>query len=337
LELDNKYAWPVSLSVLKGKDYAIVVTALADGSSGTSDLFTIKSDEGNIKVTPPGTLKVKNKRSRKALKWKGIKAAVDIDLYRDGRRFRAIKRGQSKQLFRWTYGDIPIGDNYQIRITQTDDDSVYGISTPFAIAAPSASDSQTARLDKNCKRLGLSQKCTAEAVEQVKVLCKNYGIDLGSCTQQVAEETLYKSWCEELGIPGGECTSREIVEAMLDCEKYCISDHCTTGKIRERKAKVVNRIPLICRQSGMSLECEVFTGVDHLGNITVGHAPITKAEWDKWQNDFSTGKIKWSEIHEWGESINRYCETDEAYLYRLQHFNAYVNDQFTHSILESLE
>ena len=157
MELDNKYAWPVSLSVLAGEDYAVVVTALADGSSGTSDLFTIKSDEGDIKVIPPGTLKVKNKRSRKGLKWKGIKAAVDIDLYRDGRRFRAIKRDQSKKLFRWTYGDIPIGENYQIRITQTDDDSVYGISAPFAIAAPSASDSQTTRLDKNCKRLGLSQ------------------------------------------------------------------------------------------------------------------------------------------------------------------------------------
>jgi len=338
LELDNKYAWPVSLSVLVGDDYAIVVTALADGSSGTSDLFTIISDEGDIKVIPPGNLKVKNKRSRKGLKWKGIKADVDIDLYRDGRRFRTIKRGQkSKKLFRWTYGDIPIGENYQIRITQTDDDSVYGISALFAIAAPSLYDRQTAQLGKDCKRLGLWQKCTAEAVEQVKVLCQYYGIELGSCTRQVAEETLYKSWCEELGIPEDECTSKKIANTMLDCEKYCISDYCTAEKIQERKAKVANRIPLICRQISYSRECEIFNGDKGDRKRTVDHAPITKAEWDKWQNQVSTGIYEWYKTQDWWRNINRYCETDEAYLLRLQHFNAYVNDQFTHSILQSLE
>jgi len=298
LELDNKYAWPVSLSVLAGEDYAIVVTALADGSSGTSDLFTIISDEGDIKVTPPGTLTVKNKRSRKGLKWKGIKADVDIDLYRDSRRFRTIKRGQSKKLFRWTYGDIPIGKNYQIRITQTDDDSVYGISALFAIAVGSASDRQTARLGKDCKRLGLSQKCTAEAVEQVTVRCQNYGIELGSCTQQVVDG-IHNQVCEGLGIPADECTSTKIVNTMLDCEKYCISDYCTAEKIqereREREREVANRIPLICQRGGMTEECVAFSE----------------------------------------ESQRAYCETDEAYSLRLLHFFAYVKVHMNYSFKAS--
>jgi hypothetical protein len=241
----------VSLSVLAGEDYAIVVTALADGSSGTSDLFTIKSDKGNIKVTPPGTLKVKNKRSRKALKWKGIQAAVDIDLYRDGRRFRAIKHDQSKKLFRWTYGDIPSGENYQIRITQTDNDSVYGISALFAIAAASASDRQTARLDKNCKRLGLSQKCTAEAVERVRVQCQDFGIGPPErCKGGSGEENRNKLWCEGLGI-SGDCSLAEIVQTVFDCEELCIHDNCTTDRIEEMRSRKL----LICR-AFPSISCE---------------------------------------------------------------------------------
>ena len=158
-------SWTIPATLPGGEDYTVVLTSLADGTKqATSTPVSIEAAEGDVAVTRPKNISLGRKSTR--LGWKNTQGPVDIDLYLDGRRVKTIARNTSPtRVHSWRLPGVLAGsDQYTVRVSQADDEGVFGISAPFSISAPERVGAKQPS-QKLCRAAGLEAGCTRSAIK----------------------------------------------------------------------------------------------------------------------------------------------------------------------------
>ena len=137
-ENDGSYMWIVDSSLEDGTDYKVRISSTTDSSVyGESDAFTI--EEKSITVTEPTSTTVWARSFPADITWtsNGTIDNVKIDLYKGGTFNQTIVTTTTNDgSYTWTEVGTSLADgsDYKIRISNTDDSSVYGESETFRIA-----------------------------------------------------------------------------------------------------------------------------------------------------------------------------------------------------------
>jgi len=137
-ENDGSYMWTVDSSLEDGTDYKVRISSTSDSSVyGDSETFTI--EEKSITVTEPTSTTVWARSFPADITWtsNGTVNDVKIDLYKGDTLNQTIMSSTANDgSYTWTEVDTSLADDtdYKVRISSTDDSSVYGESETFRIA-----------------------------------------------------------------------------------------------------------------------------------------------------------------------------------------------------------
>ncbi len=185
---ENDVSWPIPATLSGGEDYTVVLTSLADGTKqATSAAFSIEVAEGSVEVETGRKISTRKKTTR--LKWSNTQGPVNIDLYRDGRRVKTIARNTPPTRVHSLRlpGVLAASDQYTVRVSQADDEGVFGISAPFSITAPEKVGAKQPS-QKLCQAAGLEAGCTRSAIKVTKKArkreCVKYRLYGEACTKK---------------------------------------------------------------------------------------------------------------------------------------------------------
>jgi len=134
---DGSYMWTVDSSLGDGTDYKIRISSTSDSTVyGESDAFTI--EEKSITVTEPTSTTVWARSFPADITWtsNGTIDSVKIDLYKGGILNQTIQSSTANDgSYTWAEVDTSLADStdYTVRISSTDDSTVYGESDEFRV------------------------------------------------------------------------------------------------------------------------------------------------------------------------------------------------------------
>jgi len=135
-ENDGSYSLEISSNYHSSYNYRLKITSDSDSNNyDYSDVFTIKKEYINVYNIYNGEVLYKGKS--KVIQWSQENAGtyVDISLYKDGEYFLTIYSNSRNDGYQnWEIPrNIPVGNNYQIKISSVSVDDLYDFTSEFII------------------------------------------------------------------------------------------------------------------------------------------------------------------------------------------------------------
>ena len=138
---DGEYDWIIPANIAEGTNYRIKVESIDDSNiSDFGDNFFRIYDSSSIRisVSPPiSGFDALQAEVRSLIKpTNTISSRSRIDLYKGDNFVQNVYGNISNGEWWWTVPNVPSGDNYRLKITDTNDESISNFSQPFTIFRP---------------------------------------------------------------------------------------------------------------------------------------------------------------------------------------------------------